>query len=261
MTYGAHDPGCCSLGMAASALLMLGYPDQAHEASLKAMRLGRQVGFQTGIAHTSRYRVALCIMLNEPGLAAESIREGIEVSEKFKLGPYLQPLALCDGWISAFNGHVEEGLRRSEQALAVIRANPTGKYQLPMLTAFVGQIRMAAGDIEGALTLFADALDLARGNGELFYVAEILRLTAQALLTQSAPDRSRAEHYLVEALEVARGQAAKFWELRADRHLPDFGPTKGVRPKRCRLWDRSTAGSPRASTPLISKRQRRCSTS
>jgi predicted ATPase len=215
MTYGAHDPGCCSLGMAASALLMLGYPDQANEASLKAMSLGRQVGFQTGIAHTSRYRVVLCIMLNEPGLAAESIKEGIEVSEKFKLGPYLQPLALCDGWIRAFRGNVEEGLRRSERALAVIRANPVGKYQLPMLTAFVGQIRMAANDIEGALTLFDDSLELARGNGELFYAAEILRLTAQALLTRTAPDRSRAEYCLVEALEVARGQEAKFWELRA----------------------------------------------
>ena len=131
MTYGAHDPGCCSLGMAASALLMLGYPDQANEASLKAMSLGRQVEFQTGIAHTSRYRVVLCIMLNEPGLAAESIKEGIEVSEKFKLGPYLQPLALCDGWIRAFSGNVEEGLRRSEQALAVIRAIPSGNINCP----------------------------------------------------------------------------------------------------------------------------------
>ena len=59
MTYGAHDPGCCSLGMKASTLLMLGYPDQAHEASLKALSLGRQVNFQTGIAHTSRYRARL----------------------------------------------------------------------------------------------------------------------------------------------------------------------------------------------------------
>jgi hypothetical protein len=93
--------------MAASALLMLGYPDQANEASLKAMSLGRQVGFQTGIAHTSRYRVVLCIMLNEPGLAAESIKEGIEVSEKFKLGGHgcrkfgaadEVHAALDDGW-------------------------------------------------------------------------------------------------------------------------------------------------------------------
>ena len=166
-------------------------------------------------------------MLNEPGLAAESISEGIEVSEKFKLGPYLQPLALCDGWIRAFSGNVEEGLRRAEQALAVIRATPTGKYQLPMLTAFVGQIRMAAGDIEGALTLFDDALQLARGNGEMFYVAEILRLTAEALLTLPAPDRSRAERSLLEALEVARAQEAKFWELRAASALARLWSSEG----------------------------------
>ena len=96
-----------------------------------------------------------------------------------------------------------------------------------MLTAFVGQIRMAAGDIEGALTLFDDALDLARGNGELFYVAEILRLTAQALLARPAPDRSRAEHCLVEALEVARGQEAKFWELRAASALARLWSSEG----------------------------------
>ena len=227
MTYGAHDPGCCSLGMQASTLLMLGYPDQAHEASLKALSLGRQVNFQTGIAHTSRYRACLCIMLNEPGLAAESISEGVQVSERFNLGPYLQPLALCDGWIRAFNGNIGEGLRRSEHALAVIRATPTAKYQLPMLTAFVGQIRMAAGDIEGALTLFADALDLARGNGELFYVAEILRLTAQAWLAQPAPDNSQAERYLLEALETSRRQEAKFWELRAASALARLWSSEG----------------------------------
>jgi class 3 adenylate cyclase/predicted ATPase len=227
MTYGAHDPGCCSLGMEASALLMLGYPDQAHAASLKALSLGRQVEFQTGIAHTSLYRAGLCIMLNEPGLAAESIGEALEISERFKLGPYLLPLSLCDGWVRAFSGNVEEGLRRAEQALAAIRASPTAKYQLPMRTAFVGQIRLAAGDPEGALTLFADALELARSNGELFYVAEILRLTAQALLARPNRDRSGGERCLHEALETARGQEAKFWELRAASALARLWSSEG----------------------------------
>ena len=49
----------------------------------------------------------------------------------------------------------------------------------------------------------------------MFYVAEIMRLTAEALLALPAPDRSRAEHFLLDALEVARSQEAKFWELRA----------------------------------------------
>jgi predicted ATPase len=206
---------------------MLGYPDQAHAASLKALSLGRQVEFQTGIAHTSLYRAGLCIMLNEPGLAAESIGEALEISERFKLGPYLLPLSLCDGWVRAFSGNVEEGLRRAEQALAAIRASPTAKYQLPMRTAFVGQIRLAAGDPEGALTLFADALELARSNGELFYVAEILRLTAQALLARPNRDRSGGERCLHEALETARGQEAKFWELRAASALARLWSSEG----------------------------------
>jgi predicted ATPase len=145
------------------------------------------------------------------------------------LGPYLQPLALCDGWVRAFNGNISEGLRRSEHALAAIRATPTAKYQLPMLTTFVGQIRIAAGDIEGALRLFADALDLARGNGELFYVAEILRWTAQALLMQPAPDDAQAEHYLLEALELSRRQEAKFWELRAAASMARLWRDQGKR--------------------------------
>ena len=94
-----------------------------------------------------------------------------------------------------------------------------------MLTTFVGQIRMAAGDIDGALTLFGDALDLARSNGELFYVAEILRLRAQALLAR--PNRIAAEQCLVEALEVARVQEAKFWELRAASALARLWSSEG----------------------------------
>jgi predicted ATPase len=35
------------------------------------------------------------------------------------------------------------------------------------------------------------------------------------LLARPAPDSSRAEDNLIEALEIARGQEAKFWELRA----------------------------------------------
>jgi predicted ATPase len=86
---------------------------------------------------------------------------------------------------------------------------------------------LAAGDIEGALTLFDDALALARGNGELFYVAEILRLTAEALLSRPAPDRAHAERRFLEALEVARGQEAKFWELRAAAALARLWSDEG----------------------------------
>ncbi len=39
MTYGAHDPGCCSLGMRALSLAMLGHLDQVAAALKKALDL------------------------------------------------------------------------------------------------------------------------------------------------------------------------------------------------------------------------------
>ena len=42
---------------------------------------------------------------------------------------------------------------------------------------------------------------------------------------------------------------------------PGCGATKASAPRRTRFWRRSTAGSPRGSTPPTSKRPRRCSTS
>ena len=248
MTYGAHDPGCCSLGMAASALLMLGYPDQAHEASLKALSLGRQVGFQTGIAHTSRYRVALCIMLNEPGLAAESISEGIEVSEKFKLGPYLQPLALCDGWIRAFSGNVERRASpfragaggdqgHSHREISIAHAdrlcrpdqNGRGRHR-GRVDAVCRCARARAGQRRAVLC---------RGDP-----APDRRGVADAARPRSAPAPNAVSLRRLRSRAVRRRSSGSCAQ---PRHLPDFGPAKGDRPKHCRWWPRSMAGSPRGS--------------
>jgi len=60
-----------------------------------------------------------------------------------------------------------------------------------MLTTFVGQIRLAAADVEGALKLFGEALGRARTNGEMYCVPEILRLTGR-LLCGCSLERSSA---------------------------------------------------------------------
>jgi predicted ATPase len=49
--------------------------------------------------------------------------------------------------------------------------------------------------------------------------AELLRLRGELLLSSTTPDPTSAERCLVEALEVARGQGARVWELRAATSL------------------------------------------
>ena len=55
LTYGAHDPGCCSLGMRALSLLMLGYPEQADAESRKSLELSSRLGHKPSISQVAPF--------------------------------------------------------------------------------------------------------------------------------------------------------------------------------------------------------------
>ena len=69
---------------------------------------------------------------------------------------------------------------------------------------------------------------------------------------------AEAEAWLQRALDVARRQQAKSLELRAAMSLARLWQRQGKRLKPASCWYPSTAGSPRALTPLTSRRPGRC---
>ena len=84
LVYGAHDPGCCSLGMRALSLLMLGYLEQAQAASARALDLSERLGHKPSIAHTHLFRAELCIILDRPEEAAAHLGTSISLSKKYR---------------------------------------------------------------------------------------------------------------------------------------------------------------------------------
>jgi predicted ATPase len=77
-------------------------------------------------------------------------------------------------------------------------------------------------DSEG-LTTIEDAQKTAATQGELFWQAELFRLRGELLLGQSDPSVNEAEQCFCKALEIARGQHAKMFELRAATSLARLG--------------------------------------
>jgi len=103
-----------------------------------------------------------------------------------------------------------------------------------------------------------DALAQCERTDERWNMAELLRVKGELLLLERAPEaKSAAEHHYQLGLEWARRQGALFWELRCATTLARLWRDQV---RRASFWRRSTIGSPRASQPLISKRQRHCST-
>jgi predicted ATPase len=87
----------------------------------------------------------------------------------------------------------------------------------------LAQAHASAGHVETGLKVLAEALAFVERSAERYYESELHRLEGELLLTQG--EEAAAEASFHRAIEIARGQHAKTWELRATVSL-------------CRLWQK-----------------------
>jgi predicted ATPase/class 3 adenylate cyclase len=227
--YGAHDPACCSLGMRALSLVMLGHLDKALAESESALELSERLNHKPSISHTHLFRAELSIILNRSEEAEAHLNASMSLSKKYSLAAYLNAADLMHGLVRVLRGEVEEGIGQAEAALITLMAVPSRRFHLPIRIAIVGRAKMAGGDVDGALALFNTALEAASNTGERWYEPELLRLKAEVLLTQPEQHAREAEDCLKAAIALAQEQEAKFWELRAATTLAVLWKQQGHR--------------------------------
>jgi class 3 adenylate cyclase/tetratricopeptide (TPR) repeat protein len=227
--YGAHDPACCSLGMRALSLMMLGQVEQALAESSDALELSKRVGHQPSVSHTHLFRAELYIILNRPQEAEEHLDASIALARKYSLASYLNAADLMHGLVRVEKGEIEAGIRQSEAALETLKSVPSRRFHLPIRIGIVGRAKTSGGDRDGALALFDSALEAAATTGERWYEPELLRFKADMLVARSKQRSDEAEHCLKAAIALAQQQKAKFWELRASTSLSRLWADQGRR--------------------------------
>ena len=92
------------------------------------------------------------------------------------------------------------------------------------------------GQAQEGLVATAEALAQVDRSGERFWEAELQRLKGQLLLQADPANQAEAEACFHRALEIARSQKARSWELRAATSL-------------ARLW--RDQGKPEAARALL----------
>jgi predicted ATPase len=125
-------------------------------------------------------------------------------------------------------GQGEAGIAEIRQAFAaelVIGSKAWQPYFLGLLAEAYG----AGGHPDEGLPLLAEALAVMDATEECFYAAELYRLKGALLLQQAVPDASQAEACFHQALDMARQQQAKSWELRAATSLARLWQQQGKR--------------------------------
>ena len=215
--YG-EDAGVVCHSFAARALWSLGYPDQMLVRSQEAVMLAQQIvhPFSLGFA------LVLAAVFHQLRREVRAVQECAEAAFSLAVEQgfphWMAQGSILRGWTLAHQGQVQAGIEQMHQDLIAFRATGAEinqSYYLALLAEAYGIM----GQPETGLTMLTEALTVVDNTGERWYEAELYRLKGALLLQQSLDNQVEAESCFHHALDIARTQQAKSFELRAATSL------------------------------------------
>ena len=132
------------------------------------------------------------------------------------------------GWALALQGQGEAGIAAIRQGLAAELATGDTLWQ-PYFLGLLAEAYGAGGHPDEGLAALAEALAVLDTTELRYYAAELSRLKGALLLLQAVPDTAQAAACFHQALDVARQQQAKSFELRAATSLARLWQSQGKR--------------------------------
>ena len=246
LAYTGHDPGMTCLSFSAWNLWSMGYPDKALKRVEEAVALAEKLSHPQTLALAYFMASFIHYLRRESPQSLAFTEKSLAVSREHGLPQTLAWSSSLRGHAVAVEGRGEEGIRIMREMMAAQRAMGAelGRPNfLSMLTEVLGWY----GQAEEGLALIIEALDIVQKTGERNKEAKLHWLRGELLLKQAGmsvdpADRvayqatdpasnnkqvmSEAEVCFHRAINIARRQKAKSWELRAVMSL-------------CRLWQKT----------------------
>ena len=160
----------------------------------------------------------------EPEAARELAEEVIAVAEEHGFENYIALGRSVHGWVLAESGQSTKGITELEANVTRV----AGNFQM-QVSAMLAQAYLHAGSADRAVGALEQALSRGQRGGLHLYDAQLHRCKADAILMSDSSKMAEAEACLNKAIEVAKGQSARWWELRATTSLARLLAKQGRR--------------------------------
>jgi class 3 adenylate cyclase/predicted ATPase len=217
--YGGHDPCVCCSGNGSIVHWMLGSPDLALRRCREAIELARRLGQPTSLGHALIASTMLHQLRREPEAAREVADACLTIAAEHDLVSYQSFSRFMRGWAVASTGLRGEGLAEMRQVRTAKQAAGQ-KIWGPHFAGMIADVCSEAGQLADGLTAVSEGLTQVDETGDRYYEAELYRLRGELLLLQhGASAFAEADACFQRALELARKQEARSWELRAAMSL------------------------------------------
>ncbi len=241
-----HDAGANCRSYLALVLWALGYPEQALHQGKAAIDLCEALSHPPSLAFALGVVCYFHQYRREVHAARQLAERLIALSAEQGFAHWLAQGRIAHGWALAALGHHEEGIAELGEGLSGFRAIGVEVLR-PHDLCLLAEACVEAGRVDDSLHALSEALDVADEHDIRHCEAEIHRLRGESLLKRDDSSIEEAEGCFQRAIEIARRQSARSFELRATVSLGrllrgDIGRREEMRAMLVQVYDWFTEG-------------------
>jgi tetratricopeptide (TPR) repeat protein len=206
----------------------LGYPDRSLDRMTIATELARESGSKTNLEAVHNYALGVHHLRRELKPTRERCEATIALSTELGNMFRRSRSQIYLGWANAMSEDLMGGLALMRQSLSDYEATNAqigSDYFRALIATVIGRM----DQFEEALRTIEEAFPIVEKSGARWNLAEVHRLKGELLLARDALNCAQAEQSFRNAIEVAREQHAKSWELRATTSLTQLLAKHGKR--------------------------------
>jgi class 3 adenylate cyclase/predicted ATPase len=232
--HGGADPGVASLCQGAWAIWALGRPDQSIGQNADGLALSRNLGHPFSETWALTCAAVIHQLRGEPQASQEHAEAALAIANEKGFALYVGWLNILRFWaLFEQDGSAEAiaEMRKGIDASQATGASLITPYWLALLASVHGRL----GQAEDGLVVTNEALAQVARTSERFCEAELNRLKGELLLQCDAANEMEVEACFLNAIEIARAQGAKSWELRAATSLSRLWQQQGRLGEACEL--------------------------
>jgi predicted ATPase/DNA-binding winged helix-turn-helix (wHTH) protein len=222
----SHAPRVGALNAQARSLWMLGYPDQAVEASREAIKEAEGLNHRATTIFALVWNVLVFLYTGDSQTAEELIRRIIAEATTYALTA-LHSIAIGSRGILAIQlGEPLRGTELLQTAVARLRADGYEGYRR-ILSVGLAEGLLKAGETALAHTIICETVDREQECGPSCHMPELLRIKGEVLISMAQSDRREAEQCLLDSLRLAGDHRALSFELRTGMSLARLWAASG----------------------------------
>jgi adenylate cyclase len=214
------DSGILAQRLLALIKWLQGYPEQALVLLHQALTMAEELDHPFSIAGVLGITCEIHYYRREVQATKAWAEKLLNLTTKHGFVLWKTAGTMYRGWALTEKGREKEGIEQIRQGLKANTA--TGARSCAVGLTLLVDAHLRLGQVAEGLAILDEVLTAVEQAGERYPDVELYRLKGELLSRRGAND-GEIEQQFLKALEIARRQGAKSWELRATVSL-------------CRLW-------------------------